>query len=234
MTTHMTTYEERVEQLASAINFFLPKVQRMLDERKQQGEALLKRDDFVWQALLNSMSTWGKFRYSELMENEALYSMVVYDSISGILDHNKRHEILLEAFTEAGLRYQTSKAKYMTLNYNLIQEKGGIDKAKQEYLSKSNIEEKKQFWKAFHGIGPKYSRNIPMDIYDKDFRDSIAVDERLKGIAEKLGFKDKEQSDYALMERFFLDVAKECKLTGWEIDRILFNYVSCVHLVLEN
>jgi hypothetical protein len=36
------------------------------------------------------------------------------------------------------------------------------------------------FLKTFHGIGDKYARNILMDVYHREFRDSIAYDERLK------------------------------------------------------
>ena len=37
------------------------------------------------------------------------------------------------------------------------------------------------------GIGDKYARNIMMDVYHEDFRDSIAVDARIKAVSERLG-----------------------------------------------
>ena len=46
-----------------------------------------------------------------------------------------------------------------------------------------------QFLKTFKGIGQKYARNMMMDVYDKDFRDSIAIDARIDGILDKLGLK---------------------------------------------
>lgn len=232
--------EDKVQRLGDAIVYLWPKVQPRLEQMKHGGEKLFARDDFVWQMLLNSMSTWGNSRYAELMEDEALYSTVVYKAMARISDDDERYEVLLSAFTEAGLRYNTDKAQYMTNNYKLIQEKGGVLEAKQEYLTQPDKKEKMRFWKAFHGIGDKYARNIPMDLYDEHFRDEVALDARLIGIACKLGFTDSEARSYDVMTPFFREVAVACnmkiemKIELWDIDRVLYNYAPCVHLTLES
>lgn len=232
----MATNKDKIQRLVDALEYLWPKVQPKLEQRKREGEILIARDDFVWQVLLNSMSTWGSFRYAELMEDEAIYSTVKYKAMILILDHDERHEVLLAAFTQAGLRYNTDKARYMADNYNLIQKKCGSTAARQEYLSQPDKKEKIRFWKTFHGIGPKYARNIPMDIYDEHFRDEVALDARLIGIARKLGFTDKEARSYKVMTPYFRDVAAACniQIELWDIDRVLFNYAPCVHLALES
>ena len=55
-----------------------------------------------------------------------------------------------------------------------------------------------------------------MDVYHEDFRDSIALDLRIKAISEALGLSF---SSYTEHERFYLDVAREAGLNGWELDR---------------
>jgi len=76
---------------------------------------------------------------------------------------------------------------------------------------------------AFPGIGPKYARNIMMDVYHEDFRDSIAVDSRLKKISKTLNLKF---DTYQEEEQFFLGAAHEASLEGWELDRLIYNHLE--------
>lgn len=73
-------------------------------------------------------------------------------------------------------------------------------------------EAKIRFLESFPGIGPKYARNMMMDVYHEDFRDSIALDVRIN----------------VEHEAFYRDAAREAGLNGWELDRLLFNYQSQV------
>ena len=59
-----------------------------------------------------------------------------------------------------------------------------------------------------------------MDAHHREFRDSIAYDERLKKVAKALGLKF---GRYEEAEQFFLDVADASGLNGWELDRLLYN-----------
>lgn len=60
-----------------------------------------------------------------------------------------------------------------------------------------------------------------MDVYHEDFRDSIALDVRILAISKKL---ELSFSSYTEHEKFYLDVAREAELNGWELDRLLFNF----------
>lgn len=75
----------------------------------------------------------------------------------------------------------------------------------------------------FHGIGKKYGRNVWMDIYDPDFRKTIAIDQRLKKIAQRLGFTGNRYSE---AEAFYCAIARDADLEPWELDRLLYNYTD--------
>ena len=78
-----------------------------------------------------------------------------------------------------------------------------------------------QFLDDFPGIGPKYSRNIMMDVYHEDFRESIAIDSRIMGIEKFHGLQFTRYEDH---ESFWLDVAHRAGLNGWELDRVMFGF----------
>jgi hypothetical protein len=59
------------------------------------------------------------------------------------------------------------------------------------------------------------------DVYHEDFRNSIAIDARIKAVSETLGLSF---STYVEHEDFYLSVAKAAGLNGWELDRLIFNF----------
>lgn len=68
-------------------------------------------------------------------------------------------------------------------------------------------------------IGPKYARNIMMDVYHPGFRDCIAIDSRIKAITKALGL---HFASYKEHEKFYLSVASGAGIDGWELDRLLY------------
>ena len=86
-------------------------------------------------------------------------------------------------------------------------------------LARAGRQAKIQFLKQFKGIGDKYARNIMMTSITADFRNSIAVDSRIKSVTTALGLSF---SSYDEHEVFYLDVAGRAGLNGWELDRLLF------------
>jgi hypothetical protein len=60
-----------------------------------------------------------------------------------------------------------------------------------------------------------------MDIYDRDFRDCVAVDARLKNIIRTL-----DLHDGADLQVFFQQLARESNLETWEVDRLLFGFTD--------
>jgi len=91
------------------------------------------------------------------------------------------------------------------------------------FKNKKSASEIMKFLEDFPGIGPKYARNIMMDSYHPLFRDRIALDSRVRSVSKKLGIDFKDYSDY---ENFYLRVAKEAGIEGWELDRLIWEHID--------
>lgn len=213
--------EAKRQALVDALKQITPEMQKKLEGLKKWGEEKLEQPDFVWDALLRSFATLGgSVGYSELIENEENYRRVTFDALSKV-DAGERTSILEDVFLTAKIRYPYDKVKYMTNNYDLMVELGGPVEAKRQALAQESKETKIAFMKRFKNIGDKYGRNIWMDAYHPDFRDTIAIDSRIQDITEALGrsFKTYEEE-----ERFYQEIANEVGLQSWELDRLLYNY----------
>ena len=102
---------------------------------------------------------------------------------------------------------------------------GAVEEVTRQALALSSREQKIQFMMAFEGIGPKYGRNIWMDLYDADFRQSIAVDSRLTRVSRALGFRF-GMDEYTAHEELFRELAADAGLEPWELDRLLYQNVD--------
>lgn len=215
--------ESKRQRLVDSLTHISPEMQEQLGALKEWGTSELERSDFVWHILLESFSTWGGTRgYAGLIGNQDNYSRVTFDALS-TLDADERPIVLLEVFRAAKMRYAEAKAGLMARNYDLMAEMGGPVGAKQQALAQDGKEAKINFMKHFHGIGPKYARNIWMTAYHPDFHDTIAVDLRIKKITKALGYSFETFEEE---ERFYQEIAEEAGLQGWDLDRLLYNYTD--------
>ena len=123
------------------------------------------------------------------------------------------------------------KAEYILGCYDLVAKLGGLIPTKRMLLTQSGRDAKIKFLKQFPGIGPKYARNIMMDVYHEDFRDSIAIDARIKAISEALDLSFKKYEEH---EQFFLNVASKAGLNGWELDRLMYNFREDFERIITN
>jgi hypothetical protein len=121
----------------------------------------------------------------------------------------------------AKIRMPDRKADYILRCFECVKRLGGPEAAKAQLLRQPGRDGKIRFLEAFPGIGPKYARNIMMDVYHEDFRDSIALDVRIKAISEALGLSFASYDEH---EAFYIGVAEEAGINGWELDRLLFNF----------
>lgn len=176
----------------------------------------------LWEGLVRSAATWGNARgLKTLMEKPELHDRVRWESLDP-LSPTERHEQILETLTKAGIRMAERKAGYLSENFERIHAEGGEARVKERLESIPGRDGKIGFLRTFRGVGPKYARNIMMDGYHQDFRDSIAIDQRIQGILKELGRPF--NGDYEETEDFLLSVAGEAGLEGWEVDRLLFLY----------
>jgi hypothetical protein len=189
----------------------------------KRGCAGLKRTDFVWHYLLQSFATMGRASgWHGLIENQENYCQITYEALAS-LSPKERKERVHRVCRAAKIRMPDIKAGFILDCFSYVKKLGGPERVKALLLAQPNREEKIKFLKTFRGIGPKYARNIMMDVYHKEFRESIAIDARIKSISSVLGLSFTD-AEYAKHENFYLDVAHSAGLNGWELDRLLFNF----------
>lgn len=205
-------------------------VEKRLDlEKLKQEQCGLDRSDFIWHYLLQSFSTMGRASgWHGLIGDKSNYQRVTYNVLAAFSPEERRTQVQ-RVCREAGIRMPDKKADYILRCFDYVKLLGGPEIAKAKLLAQPGREAKIHFLQTFPGIGPKYARNIMMDVYHEDFRNSIALDVRIKAISEALGLSF---SSYAEHESFYLKVAKEAGINGWELDRLLFNFREEVELHL--
>jgi hypothetical protein len=196
--------------------------QEYLAQGKQRFEDLA-RPDFVWHYLLQSFATMGRASgWQGLIGDQRNYVRITYEALASLALRSRTAQVRKVCRT-AGIRMPNRKAGFILGCFDYVTELGGPVATKTKLLSLPGRDAKLQFLDAFPGIGPKYARNIMMDVYHDEFRESIALDARIKGISKALGLNF---VTYAAEEKFYLDVAKQAGLNGWELDRIMFRFRS--------
>jgi len=173
-----------------------------------------ERDDFIWDALLLSFSTWGGSRGDELRNDP----QVTFDALSACGNASQREKRMSDALVAARVRWATKKAPLLLENFQKIVDDGGPVAVKAQLNSKGGCDEKIKFLRRFRGVGPKYARNMMMDVYHPDFWESIAVDTRAQHVLDATGLAFR---DYGEKEKFLLEVAHEAGLNGWQLDRLI-------------
>jgi thermostable 8-oxoguanine DNA glycosylase len=232
--------KENTNDLKRAKTLLVPIVKRIarhkdVKAKLAEGKARRKeldRPDFVWHELLLSFATMGNSRGAEgLIRNQHNYRRVTFEALTRKRTNASRLSALREVLRAAKVRMSDKKADWLMENYDRVAALGGPTKAKETLLNTEGREEKIKFWRGFKGIGKKYARNIMMDVYHPDFRNYIAVDERIKKITRALSLTFRT---YEPEEQFYLDVAKQAGLQGWELDRMLYNFRDCILDGLED
>lgn len=209
-------------QLVAVVRPFVDEKRADLD-RLKKNHADINRPDFLWHYLLQSFATMGRSAgWHGLIGNLDNYSRITYPALSSIPEGQRLREVR-EACRAANVRMPDRKADFILGCFGRIQKMGGQENAKNELLAQLGREKKIKWLKEMPGIGDKYARNIMMDVYHEDFRDSIAIDARIKSVSDRLGLSF---SSYAEHEKFYLGVAKQVGLNGWELDRLLYNFLG--------
>lgn len=194
------------------------RIEKIKNKTKQRRE----RSDTLWFELILSMSTWQGSGGSDLATEEEYYSQVTYDNLLQ-MDEDERIPHLEEVLLEAGVNMHQKKSRYISSHVERIESMGGLEAAQDEFESKDGKEAKMELLKQFKGIGDKYARNIGMDLFHPDFRDTIALDTRIGNVTDEL---DIEFESYEEEEEFYVSVADRLGITPWELDRLLYRYTD--------
>jgi len=197
--------------------------QRVELHRQKENHVDIARPDFIWHYLLQSFATMGRSAgWHGLIGNTANYNRVTYPALQALVESD-RLRVAQEVCRAAKVRMPALKGEFIVGCFERVRSLGGPEAAKADLLAQPGREGKIRWLKAMPGIGDKYARNIMMDVYHEDFRDSIAVDARIKSVSDALGLSF---SSYSAHEGFYLAVAQQAGLNGWELDRVLYNFLA--------
>jgi hypothetical protein len=191
-----------------------------LDKLKAERDHLA-RPDFLWHYLLQSFAVMGRATgWEGLIGNQENYRRVRYEALER-LSPTARAEQLELTCRAAKIRMPGRKARFILECFEQIKKLGGPEAAKGRLLMQEGRESKLQLLKTFSGIGDKNARNIMMSVYHEEFRDSIAIDARIKALSLAWGLSFRSYADH---EAFYLSIAADAGLNGWELDRLMFNF----------
>jgi hypothetical protein len=223
--------EQRRSALLATLKALTPEMKALLRQRKLEGNRLRRREDLVWHLLLQSFATMGNSRgWEGLFGTPGLAAQVSYSSLRRWPPAARRLRIEM-VLRKAKVRMAAKKAEWLASNFQFIENAGGVKAITRHALSLTTREAKYQFMDAFEGIGPKYARNVWMDIYDPLFRDAVAIDERIKSISAALGYSFRTYDEH---ERFYQQLARDVLLEPWELDRLLYGFKNYFLAVVES
>ncbi len=208
------------ELLAGIVRCLASRHHKELKELKMKYAQDIEKPDFVWRSLVESASDHGGSRGTALYEDPGNYDKITFEALS-ILSASERHRVLAKTTHASKVRWPNRKATSLAKNVEIIRAMGGPAAAKVELLAKTTRAAKISFLKQFKGIGDKYARNIFMNLYHPQFRQSIAVDARIDSISKELGLSLKK---YTEKEQFYLDVARKAGINGWKLDRLIYTF----------
>jgi hypothetical protein len=193
----------------------------------QSPKAEWYEPDWLWRTILRSIGTLGGVRGGVLQHDRR----VSFSALRACNKATDREGRITRALHDARVRYPDKKRPWLLENFRIIVDSGGQKAVKDELEARPDCDAKINFLKStFWGIGPKYARNMMMDVYHPDFQESIAVDSRLQEILDvfALSFLDYEDK-----ENFLLEVAHKARLNGWQLDRLMFGHRDAVLVALE-
>jgi hypothetical protein len=187
-----------------------------------------ERTKSIWDWLLSSFATLGGARgYDNLMADKVAYQNLSYRALATLSRPSRRAQVR-RALKRARIRFPNKKTRFVLACFDRIQQDlKGLRQAKNKLFAARGKQAKMDFLEGFAGIGPQYARSIMMDIYDPAFRKSVKIDTRISGISKELAlpFGTREHKEH---EEFYLSATRDLRITGWELDRILFNFTEDV------
>jgi len=180
-----------------------------------------ERDHFIWDALLLSFSTWGGSRGDQL-RHDPQGAFGALEACGSVGQCEKR---ISDALVAARVRWAAMKVPLLLEDFQMIVDAGGPSAMKRHLNLEKGCDAKIKFLRKFCGVGPKYARNMMMDVYHPDFWESIAVDTRVQHVLDALELPFR---GYGEKEEFLLEVAHEAGLNGWQLDRLIYNFNDAV------
>lgn len=210
--------ESNLELRREIIELFRRHCESMKDRlivQKHEAEEFAADPDWPWSGLVLSFATLGGSANwdSRIKKRRGEFSWASVSSLNNAARGALFHEL-------PNARFRTKVERYIESAFQRIRAKGGPAAVRAEYNALSSSEQRIAYFMLFDGIGEKYGRNIPMDIYDPLVRSSFALDHRLKSILAQL--TGKSSMSYRQGEDFLQAVAHDLEIDGWTFDRVLY------------
>lgn len=192
----------------------------VIDKEREYSLKRTGHPDVLWRELVKNIigqgSDAGLQRLNTIVD---VPSVLSYEALLALPEEQRAAEI--EAtLRSGGVRWPAMKAPWIAENVAKMKRRHGPANALALFEEAPGREGKIAFLKRFAGVGDKVSRNIPMNLYHPEFRDSIAIDARISGISKRLGLRPR---GYDLEERWYVTAAHEAGLDGWTLDRLLYH-----------
>lgn len=170
--------------------------------------------DWPWNGIVLSAATLGgSWRWDKRVK--PIYDAELsWAALDGLSMEERR-----ERFNKVG-RYWRRTSAFLEHMYGRLLQEGG-PKAARSKLAAMTGGEAITFWSAFDGVGPKYARNIMMDVHHPSFRKNhFAIDSRIQKLLPVLGYSGPKR--YDAMESFLTELAADIGIDGWDLDRLLY------------
>lgn len=200
---------------------------QMLDSLEAEASVYKSERDWIWHALIRSFATWGRaVGYQNLVDNRDLDTLQYYYIKDSVENNNFTYDVIVGAveqvFTEANIRYSSKKAGYLAHNFCMFKNHQHVIDLSHQLWELNDAKEFIKMVIQFKGIGKKYARNIAMDLKHPAFINTIAIDSRIEKVLSALEYNG--SNTYENKEAVLLDIAENASITGWQFDRLIFNF----------
>ncbi len=207
------------ERFVSVIKTTWEHKEKELEQLACTAKGMRKDKEWFWTVLVTSFCTLGGSENHEI-KRKKYGEELRWDSVASLLQ-NKRADLFNDL---PNPRRHHIAAPAFEYAFQQIRQVGGPKEMASLYEKLKTGKERMKFLRTFKGIGAKYSRNIPMDIYDETVLDSAALDSRLNGLLDMIDGVP-EKSKYKLREDYLRSVCTEAGLPNmWYLDRMLYNF----------
>ncbi|WP_288338440.1 hypothetical protein [uncultured Sphingomonas sp.] len=173
-----------------------------------------RHSDWPWNGIVLSAATLGGSWRWEKRVQPIYDAELSWRALLGLTAEERR-----QRFNKVGGYWRRTSA-FLERVYGRLLEEGGPEGSRST-LEEMSGPEILAFWAAFDGVGPKYARNIMMDIHHPSFRrDYFAIDSRIQKLLPVLGYTGPNR--YESMEAFLNKLAADTGMEGWDLDRLLY------------
>ena len=205
-----------VERFATKVTPLLQESQTDIDRARRWAKQQRKSKDWPWNRFLHALASNGKSAHWDYNIGPRVECGELRWSAIMRLDSAKRRTLFAEVTNPRRRKHLRGALDSIFQRMKLA---GGPTGISREYGVIKSAEDAIKYWKSFPGIGDKYAREIPMGSYDPLFRDTFALDARLRALL-KQNFK--EQFSYNEGVDFLQKVARRLNCDCWSLDRFLY------------